>query len=300
MLMSTLTFSVLRLLSGVVAGTLLASSGAHAHEFWFTPLKNPQPLGSTVALRLEVGEFFEGDAAGFSIPKAAALRHTTTSTERDLRPNLSPDAPEAEVLLELTEPGTHLLSFDSTPLRIALSADKFHAYLHDEGLDFVKAQREKAGTADQPGRERYWRNIKTLIQVGPASSTPRAPDLIYARPTSQRLEIKPLNNPLIMKPGSDLRTRIVFDGKPLAGALVKAWHKLKRASTDRSEGQLLTVRTRTTANGEAVMQLPYAGEWMVSVVHMVPALGEPEVDWDSYWGNLSFSLPEPLRPPRRP
>ncbi|MBC7620279.1 MAG: DUF4198 domain-containing protein [Candidatus Saccharibacteria bacterium] len=294
------TISVPRLVRGAVGIALLAAPAAQAHEFWFTPLKNPQPLGSTVALRLEVGEFFEGDAAGFSIPKAAALRHTTTSTERDLRPNLSPDAPEAEVLLELTEPGTHLLSFDSTPLRIALSADRFHAYLHDEGLDFIKAQREKAGTADQPGRERYWRNTKTLIQAGLASAKSASSDMTYATPTSQRLEIKPLNNPLIMKPGSDLRIRIVFDGKPLAGALVKAWHKLKRASTDRSEGQLLTFRTRTTANGEAVLQLPYAGGWMVSVVHMVPTLGEPEVDWDSYWGNLSFSLPEAPRPPRRP
>ena len=300
MLMSSLTFSVLRFLRGVVAVTLLASSGAHAHEFWFAPLKNPQPVGSTVALRLEVGEFFDGDAAGFSIPKAAALRHNTASTERDLRPYLSPDAPEAEVLLELTEPGTHLLSFDSTPLRIALSADRFHAYLHDEGLDFIKAQREKAGTADQPGRERYWRNTKTLIQAGLASAKSASSDMTYAKQTGQRLEIRPLNNPLAMKAGSDLRIRIMFDGKPLSGALVKSWHKLERSPTDRSEGQLLTVRTRTTANGEAVLQLPYAGGWMVSVVHMVPALGEPEVDWDSYWGNLSFSLPEPPRPSRRP
>ena len=270
------------------------AAAAHAHEFWFTPVANPQPVGSSVALRLEVGEFFEGDAAGFSTAKTISLRHTTGRLQSELTPFLSPDAPEAEVLLELTEHGTHLLSFDSAPQRITLSADTFHAYLHDEGLDFVKALREKAGTAGQPGRERYWRHVKTLIHAGPLSpATPAtiAPDNTYATHIGQRLEIKPLNNPLAMQPGTALGLQVVFDGKPLAGALLKAWHRQPGHGGTADQGQLLTIRTRTAADGKALLRLPYAGGWMVSVVHMVPAQGEADVDWDSFWGNLSFSLP---------
>ena len=259
---------------------------AYAHEFWLVPAPAPQKLGQTVPLRLEVGEFFEGDAAGFSISRTARMRHYTASSQQDLKPFLSPEALEAEVLFSLDTKGHHLFAFDSEPLTISLSADRFHAYLHDEGLDFVKTQREKEGTASLPGRERYRRNVKTLILVDTAASTDRT----YALTTGQHLELTPLQNPFAIRPGQALGLKVAFDGKPLGGALVKAWHK--------REGQLLTVRARTTAEGTVKLDLPFTGAWMLSVVHMVPATDTIDADWDSYWGNLSFTLPEGGVPPR--
>ncbi len=262
-----------------------------AHEFWFTPIASPRAVGDTVNLRLEVGEFFTGEAAGFSIGSTQTLRHyPARQPAQDLRPFLPADAPEAEVALALDTPGTHLLAYDSTPQHITLEADKFHAYLHDEGLDFVKTQREQAGTAQLPARERYRRHIKTLIAVGPAPQAVQALDPTYALHAGQRLELTPVHNPLALSPGDALAVKILFDKQPLAGALVKAWHK--------HNGQLVMIRATTSAEGEVAFNLPYAGDWMVSVVHMIPAVdGEEEgVDWDSFWGNLTFHLPrQPLQ-----
>ena len=92
---------------------LLAVTPLHAHEFWFTPIASPQAVGATVALRLEVGEFFDGDAAGFSIPRTERLRHISAAGQQDLRPFLPADAPAAELLLNLERAGTHLLQTDS-------------------------------------------------------------------------------------------------------------------------------------------------------------------------------------------
>ena len=243
------------------------------------PIQSPQRVGQTVALRLEVGEFFEGDAAGLSGLKTARLRHHTKSQQRDLKPFLSPIAPEEEVLFNLDSAGIHLFTFDSEPLQIILSADRFHSYLHDEGLDFVRLQREQSGTADQPGRERYRRTIKTLVQAGPNATSDRT----YAKSAGQRLELTPLNNPFSLKSGQPLDMKLEFDGKPLGGALVKAWHK--------RNGQLLTIRIRTGQDGRVKLDLPYTGAWMVSVVHMIPAVDDPNVEWESYWGSLSFGVP---------
>ena len=257
-----------------------------AHEFWFTPIASPQAVGDTVNLRLEVGEFFTGEAAGFSISSTRTLRHYSSGQPtQDLHPFLPADAPEAEVALALDAPGTHLLAYDSTPQHITLEAGKFHAYLHDEGLDFVKTQREQAGTAHQPARERYRRHIKTLIAVGTAPQAVQAMDPTYALHAGQRLELTPVRNPLALSPGDTLAFNILFDKQPLAGALVKAWHK--------HDGQLVMIRATTSAEGEVTFNLPYAGDWMVSVVHMIPAVdGDEEgVDWDSFWGNLTFHLP---------
>lgn len=282
----------------ILACLLGLSPVLHAHEFWFKPIGSLHAVGDAVTLRLEVGEFFNGDAAGFSIPTTQALRHFSAKAPvEDLKPFLPAKEREAEVELALNTPGTHLLAYDSAPLRITLEAGKFQAYLHDEGLDFVKTLREQADTANQPGRERYRRNIKTLIAVGTEPETVQALDKTYAKHASQRLEITPLRNPLTMAPGEALPVQIVFDDKPLAGALVKAWHK--------HNGQLVMIRATTSAQGEVVFNLPYAGDWMVSVVHMIAATDsgaeegdETGVDWDSFWGNLSFQLPTQSLPKR--
>jgi len=68
----------------------------------------------------------------------------------------------------------------------------------------------------------------------------------------------------------------------LSNALVKAWH--------RHGDQTLLIRSTTSSVGQVSFNLPYRGPWMVSVVHMLPAVGVPDVDWDSLWGNLSFSV----------
>jgi uncharacterized GH25 family protein len=77
--------------------------------------------------------------------------------------------------------------------------------------------------------------------------------------------------------------QLMFNGKPLKGALVKAWHQ--------GDSQITVLRARTDARGRFAYRLPWSGVWMVSVVHMVPVTGEPGVDWDSHWGNLTFELP---------
>jgi hypothetical protein len=262
----------------------------HAHEYWFKPLPNPLPLGSIAPLVLEVGEYFEGGLVGFSAPKAASFQRYTAAGRQDLRALLPARQPVGDLGLPLGTPGTHLLAFDSQPINLELPAEKFHAYLREEGLDFVQRQREATGMDKTPGRERFRRHIKTLIQVGPAHGTPGStpPDATYAQRVGQRLEVMPLNDPLQLKHGDALGVKVLFDEQPLAGALIRAWHK--------RDGQTLIIRATTNLAGVVTFNLPYAGGWMVSVVHMVPAVGVPGVDWDSLWGNLTFSVSQTTAP----
>ena len=257
-----------------------------AHEFWLTPVTVPLVAGDSARLTLRVGEYFEGELIGFSTSLTLDMRQYTTSGNIDLLTLLPQDTPAAALLVPLPAPGTHMVIFNSHPNTISLSADTFHAYLHDEGLDFIKAQRAAAGIAGSPGRERYRRFVKTLIRVAPktgaVSSQAIKPDTTYSTLTGQRLEIVPTNNPTTMSAGDVLGVRVVFDGKPLKDALLKAWH--------RRGGQTLIIRAKTAADGSAAFDLPYAGPWMISVVHMVPVFDVKDIDWDSLWSNLSFNL----------
>ena len=254
-----------------------------AHEFWIVPVTAPSAAGGTARFSLKVGEQFQGDLVGVSRQQTVGLRHYSANGVADLKAAL-PTTPAADFAVPLNAPGTHLIAFESEANTISLSADSFHAYLHEEGLDFIKTRREAAGQAKLPGRERYRRFVKTLVSV-PLAAGANLTDVIYAQKTGQQLEILPLNNPLLMAPGDALRVQIIFEDKPLAGALIKAWHS--------RSGQTVIIRATTTADGVATVNLPYAGAWMVSVVHMVTAKGIKNIDWDSLWGNLSFVMPLP-------
>jgi hypothetical protein len=225
---------------------------------------------------LHVGEYFHGDLLPIASRQTAALLLYSKGNPRDLQRQLLTDTALPDLQMSFPNSGTYMLAYDSNPNQIALSPDKFHAYLHDEGLDHIIRQREEAGNATAPGRERYRRNVKTLLRVGGKS------DGSYAALTGQRLEIVPTSDPLAKSAGDNLSFTLFFDSKPLSNALVKAWHK--------REGQTITIRARTRTDGKVNFSLPYAGPWMISVVHMVPAVDAPDVDWDSFWGNLTFEL----------
>lgn len=269
---------------------LLTSAPLYAHEFWLSASGTERLLaGDTASLTLHVGEFFKGEQLGFSAPLTSTFRLYTATGNKDLRSLLPMRTAVSTVALPLTTAGTHLITFDSQPNRIDLSADRFHAYLHDEGLDAIKKQREVAGTAERPVRERYRRYVKTMVQVGRQANadapvqTATPVDKTYAVKTGQRLEIVPLVNPLLMSPGDKLTVQLLFEGKPLAGALFKAWHQ--------HDDQTLMIRATSSPDGFASFNLPYAGPWMISVVHMVSANDTKATDWESLWGNLTFVVP---------
>ena len=257
-----------------------------AHEFWLTPVTVPLIAGDSARLTLRVGEYFEGELIGFSTSLTLDMRQFTTNGNTDLLTLLPQETPASALLVSFPSPGTHMVIYNSHSSIINLSADTFHAYLHDEGLDFIKVQRIAAGIAGTPGRERYRRFVKTLVRVEPKpgamSSQAVKPDTTYSTLTGQRLEIIPINDPVAMLAGDILAVRVVFDGKPLKDALLKAWH--------RRGGQTLIIRAKTAADGSAAFDLPYTGPWMISVVHMVPVFDVKDIDWDSLWSNLSFNL----------
>lgn len=250
---------------------------AAAHEFWLWSEPFSPAVGATARLTLHVGEYFIGDLVGFGAKNAAAMRRYSAGVHQDLSTRARTGAVRPDFSLDFPSAGTHLVAFDSNPLQITLAADRFHAYLHEEGLDAIVQQREDAKTAATPGRERYRRCVKTLLKVGGVS------DATYAVRTGQRLEIVPLVDPLAKPAGESLEFALLFDGRPVANRLVKAWHK--------RNGQTLVIRAHSDSAGKAVFNLPYAGSWMISVVHMIPATDAVDADWDSFWGNLTFEVP---------
>lgn len=253
-----------------------AASPALAHEFWLTPTTYSLARGTAFNVSLYVGEFYTGEAVGVTASHAASVRLYSAAGEQDLTSRVPRDRMLPALPLALSSSGTHLLAYDSHPSEVVLSADKFHAYLHDEGLDAIIQQRQSGGSATKDGRERFRRNAKLLVSVEGKT------DRTFAKRTGQRLEIVPLADPMRTRPGDRLAWQITFDEKPLGNVLLKAWHK---------EGpQVSVLRARTDSVGQVTLAFPFAGAWLLNAVHMVPGDGV-SVDWESYWSSLTFELP---------
>jgi uncharacterized GH25 family protein len=265
------TTSVFATLLMIISGT------ASAHEFWMRAEPLSPPVGSSAQMFIYFGEYFEGTQAGFLTTHSAVLRHYSAAGSEDLMGLVPSVNPIGQVPVRIGSAGTHLVAFDSHTATITLPADKFNAYLHDEGLDSIVREREAAGTLGREGRERFRRNAKTLLRAGGKS------DATYAIQTGQRLELVPLNDPLSQPPGAPLRFKLLFDGKPLPDALLRAWHH--------NGDQTISIRATSDNNGDITYNLPYPGTWMISTVHMIAATGSDEVDWDSFWGSLMFEVP---------
>lgn len=259
-----------------IVAFLLGSPLLFAHEFWLMPSKFRAKVNEPIILTFYVGEDFTGEVWAKKAQRTLNLTHYLGKTSNDLT-DLAIKNDSTDIMLSWKEEGTHVLTMESKNSVIALEAQKFNDYLKDDGIDNIYQLREKNGDLDKPSRELYRRCAKTLIQIG--SKT----DKTFKKPTGMPLEIIPLQNPYASKIGDKMTVQVLFNGKPLVDKMIVTWHK---TATTKTRQQKL----RTNAKGEMTFALDQNGQWMVSLVHMIPLVNNPEGNYQSYWGNLTFEL----------
>lgn len=256
----------------------LALSYLRAEEsMWLQARPFQTAPGGTIQISYHSGGDFAPKVRPLHTNSVAALRQYSARGTVDLL-NRVPAAPGADFLeLSFAGAGSYLIEEVSKSKTIVSSPDEFRSYLEEAGLDEVAAARKAADQEKAPARERYSHFVKTLVSVGDKH------DDSFAIRSGQPLEIVPQSDPLGAKAGDRISFQVLFNGNALANALVYAMR--------RGENQVLAIKTRTSARGIATFDLPYAGPWKISLTHMIPLKGVAEIDWESYWGSLTFELP---------
>lgn len=275
---------------GMLAAVFACLAGAltaGAHDFWLEPETTPAAKGDELVLRLRMGEQFKTEEER-PLQKDRIARFDLFSDRRQRRDLLAAgqegQTPAAKFR---PETGVLLAVMDRTPRPIAMERDKFNRYLEDEGQDAVIAARARLGQTDQGGKEVYTRYLKALIQERDLAGS--IPSTLYKRRVGQRLEILLENDPGRMQPDKMLTVKVLFEGKPLAGAKVFA---CRREAGDQGPLALTAV---TSAQGLAEFKLDQTGVWLVRLVHFrAPAERRPEptAAWESFWASYSFAVRE--------
>lgn len=266
-----------------------------AHDFWMNPKTFMPKLGEAVEVRLEVGDHFtsEGDRP---FHKADALRFERLDARQGQDKNADENLLSRKGLMEGVRPwaqvrfptaGPHWLILERAPRLLILKADRFDAYLQEEGLESVRTLRRKLGEEAKPGRERYWRSLKTLVWVqeakGQEAKGQNKQGKWTPRLSGQRLEIVPLVDPVGLKVGDKLSVRVLFQNRPLANVQLTAYQKLK--------GKTHTQMVQTSAQGEAAFGVVASGPALIRLVYMRRAEADKEADWHSDWSAFSFLIP---------
>ena len=139
-----------------------------------------------------------------------------------------------------------------------------------------------ARLARSPVRDRFARAVKSLVVVAGGGSAG------FDRRVGLSLELVPLADPAALRGVGVLPVRLLHQGRPLAGVRVSALSRLD---------PLRPVHEWTDAAGEARLQLPHGGEWLVKAVRVRPAAAQSGADLDSLWTSLTFRTDLPGESP---
>ena len=268
------------IVAGLAAITLGASTPAGAHEYWLTLTPAVPQNRDPVQVGALAGTGFRGERKPFSPLRCVRLM---ARAARSL--DLTRVASSGEFVWARFAPsdaGGAMFGYQSDFSPIELPGTQFDAYLALEGLDAPLSARQRSHMTG-PGRERYRRCAKTWLD---GSDAARATESL-----GFPLEIVPLERP---GAAASSRLRVVLEGRPLAGALVRAWHSpfdanglpLDPAKRD-SVGA--SWQGRSDSRGEVTVPIAGTGEWLASVVHMQACPDPAVADWESTWASLLFT-----------
>lgn len=251
----------------------LAAPAVRAHDFWIEPSTFTPARGQRVAVRLRVGQELRGDPVPRDPSLLQRLVAAGPSGEAPVPgvPNTDPAGVTA-----FQAAGLYTIVYDSGRSPVELEAAKFETYLREEGLEKISALRARRGRSAAAVKEVFSRCAKALVAVSGGGGSG------WDRVFGQRLELVTEKNPYALAPGGELPVRLLYEGKPLAGALVVALQK-DRAGAKAS--------ARTDAKGRVRLELDRPGLWLIKAVHMVAAPRETGADWESFWASLTFEAP---------
>lgn len=250
-----------------------AAASLLAHDFWIEPTSFRPEVGSAVGVGLKVGERFRGDPVPRASEKIERFIVSSRSGERDVEgvPGSDPAG-----VARVAERGYLVVGYRSRHSRVDLPADKFEAYLNEEGLQTIVAARAARGQSSLPSTEIYSRCAKAILDAGGAGTVG------YDRALGFRLELVPERSPKEAGGSRPMPVRLFYEKKPLPGALVVAMNR------EEPEKRL---SARTDDSGRVAFDLARGGVWLVKSVHMVPAPPRSGADWESLWASLTFEVP---------
>jgi|ERR1700722_7165031 len=255
---------------------------AGAHDFWVQPVQYwlQAQMPSSMTLQVGHGPFRQRSPIPVSrITRFEAIDPAGTAI--DLRGTLHVGSNADDGILTFAKPGAYVVVLETdNRAQSHLPPIRFNDYLRVEGLTPALEQRERLHQTDRDGSENYSRRAKSIVQVGPPDANSQ---IQVTRSLGLPLEIIPEANPYARPQPRALPIRVIYEGQPLEGALVKLTHLENDAAP--LEAHL------TDRMGRAIFVMPTEGSWLLNVIWTKPLPNSRETDFETIFSSLSFGFP---------
>jgi uncharacterized GH25 family protein len=269
-----------RFISTVIGtfAVLFCAALASAHDMFLRAERFFVAPNSDVVIRLLNGTFLESENAIVR----GRVRDASVSGARARSPidmdTWTETGDTTTFRVRVGASGTYAVGISTRPSIIALSGADFNAYLKDDGVPDILADRGKRKELGDSAKERYHKHVKALLQVG--DSLGRAFGTVFGYPA----EIVPLENPYALRSGGTLRIRALVNGKPVPSQYILYGGR-------NANGTPIPERsTRSLADGTARIPISSAGEWYIKFIHMTRQAASDSVDYESKWATLTFAV----------
>ncbi len=267
-------------ISTTLAIVLIAAIIVDAHDLWLVPSRFSIAPGARVSILMNTGDMFpvsEGVVKSERIERAALVTADGSTPLTTFRTE------GKSTVADVTAPrksGGAIVEVVLKPVATKQPRASFDEFVKHEGLDAVIAILARAPERRAEERRTYAKYAKTLLRVG----TGQGAEALYRKPLDHRLEIIAEVDPYSLKPGESLPVRLLFDGKPLAGA------RIVTGSTDAATAtQSNMPGVRTDAEGRTRLRIEKsAGAHYIHALHMIPVVDRSDVEWESFWATLTF------------
>lgn len=268
----------------VCSSIVLVAMAAYGHDMFLVVLDHDFPEGSPITVALYNGTFEKSENTidrdrmldVTVIDGAGQVTHPSPKQWREDGTVTLLDFPSGA-------PGTFVVGVSTAPRMIELTAEEFNDYLEHDGVLDVLEARKSGGIADRPAAERYSKHVKTILQVGEATSDS------YGHRLGYPIEIVPLANPGSLSVGSTLEALVLAEGKPVAGQLVYASYENFHGHAE-SVSHREAASVRTDDKGVVRVDITRSGRWYLRLIRMLPSDTEG-VDYESNWATLTFEVP---------
>ena len=245
---------------------LLLINSLYGHDLYLMPQKFRPAPGERILLSAHTGDTFPGSEQGVDPARLTSIPAMPSEQWRILG-----KATHATVN---TQPGSQYFGVYTKARFIEMVPAKFVAYLKEEGLN---KQLEAAKSSTSNSREMYTKFAKTYVVAG-------QPTAIFNQPLGLKIEIVPLADPAVLKPGSTLPVQLLYNGKPLADVQMEI-----ATSTKPTVKATLKIAGRTNAEGKLDILIENPGKIRLHAVTM-DRVNATTHDWESFWASLTFEV----------
>lgn len=271
---------------GLVA--IIATTGVlFAHDFWIVPSAFQLAEGAAMEVRGQTGTRFPVSQSAVGPDRIAEARLVAASGDERLT-DLSVSGKSLLIRHRPTAPGQRIVAVALVSRSARTTPERLKRYIALEGAPALAERYEREGAYPKTDSvtQVSAKFAKTIVEVGRGG--PRA----FSKAIGHLLELVPVNDPASLRVGDTLVVRLLYRGRPVAGAHLHAGAAPPGITPASDSAQVAAavwrdVSIETAKDGTARILVPESGLWNVRALH---AAAWEAGSWEVYFATLVFAV----------